>query len=93
MLSNYKEKCENLVKNHIEKNTRHKLEHFALEDYQEFIADFEICVTNKFDVTFNETTHKGSTDRGDEKYFQQAEYKNAIKRHISQEFNNEENFL
>lgn len=93
MLSNYKEKCENLVKNHIEKNTRHKLEHFALENYQEFIADFEICVTNKFDVTFNETTHKGSADRGDEKYFQQAEYKNAIKHHISQEFNNEENFL
>lgn len=92
MLSNYKEKCENLVKNHIEQNTRHKLENFVLEDYQEFIANFEIEVMNEFDVAYDETTHKGSMDRGDEKYFQQAEYKSAIKRHINREFNSEENF-
>ena len=92
MLTNYKEKCKNLVKSHIERNTRHKLGKFTLEDYQEFVADFQVEVVNKFGVSYDETTHKGSTDKGDEKYFQQAEYKNAIKRHINQEFNDEQNF-
>ena len=91
MLSNYKEKCEILVKNYIEQNTRRKLTSFTMEEYQEFIVDFKVEVTNELSVGYGKTIKAGSI-KGNEKYFKKADFKNAIQHYIDKEFNKETNF-
>lgn len=91
LLSNYKEKCENLLNVWIEKNTRYKSSNFAMEEYQEFIADFKVEVINELSVGYGRTIKAGSI-KGNEKYFKQADFNNALQHYIDKEFNRESNF-
>lgn len=92
MLTNYKQKCENFLKEWVKSNTRYELNDIVLDDYQDFIADFSMEVINKFSVECSKTTRKGSVTSGDEMYYKKSEYQNAIQKHITREFNTEKNF-
>ena len=91
MLTNYKEKCKNLVKNYIEQKTKYKSSNFTVEDYQEFIVDFKVEVTNELSVGYDKTIKAGSI-KGNEKYFKKADFSNALQHYIDKEFNRESNF-
>ena len=93
MLTNYKEKCEILVKNHIEQNTRYKLDNFTLEDYQEFIANFQVEVVNELVVSYNKEIIAGSINVGDRQvFFKQEEFMDALQYMIDKQIDNEANF-
>lgn len=92
MLTNYKQKCENFVKEWVKTNTRYELNDIVLDDYKEFVADFSMEVINQFSVECSKTTRKGSVTSGDEMYYKKSEYKSAIQKHITREFNTERNF-
>lgn len=92
MLTNYKQKCENFVKEWIKTNTRYELNDIVLDDYKDFVADFSVEVINQFSVECSKTTRKGSVTSGDEMYYKKSEYQSAIQKHITREFNTERNF-
>ena len=92
MLTNYKQKCENFVKEWVKTNTRYELNDIVLDDYKDFVTDFSMEVINKFSVECSKTTRKGSVTSGDEMYYKKSEYQSAIQKHITKEFNTERNF-
>ena len=83
MLTNYKEKCEKIVRDYYENilkvNTRYnEIGDISLENYQESIAEFKVIVTHNVYVNCERSVMKGSTNQCDEKYYQESEYINAI---------------
>lgn len=81
VLTNYKQKCENFVKEWIKTNTRYELNDIVLDDYKDFVADFSVEVINQFSVECSKTTRKGSVTSGDEMYYKKSEYQSAIQKH------------
>lgn len=92
MLTNYKQKCENFVKEWIKTNTRYELNDIVLDDYKDFVVDFSVEVINQFSVECSKTTRKGSVTSGDEMYYKEAKYQSAIQEHIAREFDSKKNF-
>lgn len=92
MLTNYKQKCENFVKEWIKTNTRYELNDIVLDDYKDFVADFSVEVINQFSVECSKTTRKGSVTSGDEMHYKETKYQSAIQEHITREFDSKRNF-
>ena len=90
MLTNYKKNCEELIKGRLESATRYKFDNLQLENYKDFIVEFNIEVVNAFGVSKTERRVSGGNKRG-ELYYNPSEYATAIANHRANE-NNDENF-
>lgn len=88
MLTNYKKNCEETIKGRLESATRYKFENLQLENYKDFIVECNIEVIHTFGVSYTEKRVSGGNKRG-ELYYRSSEYKQAIKNHCTNEYNDE----
>lgn len=88
MLTNYKSQCESKVKKWIENTTKKPLDNFTLQNYQEFVVDYKVEVTNTLSTTANKSIEAGGGKNG-ELYHQEADFKRAIQEHLAKELSGE----
>ena len=88
MLTNYKSQCESKVKKWIEDTTKKPLGKLILEDYQEFVVDYKVEVTNTLSTTANKSVEAGGGKNG-ELYHQEADFKKAIQEYLAKELSKE----
>lgn len=88
MLTNYKQNCEELMKERLESVTRYKFENLKLENYKEFVVECNIEVINSMSVTYTERRVAGG-DKNGELHYNSSEYKQSIRNHCDREYNDE----
>lgn len=74
--------------NWIENTTKKPLDNFTLQNYQEFVVDYKVEVTNTLSTTANKSIEAGGGKSG-ELYHQEADFKRAIQEHLAKELSGE----